>query len=132
MSNYPFFPQEELNCPCGCDGRMDDVFMSTIVSMRSQLGFPMEVPSGGAYRCEEYDKKTNGAHSHGRALDIVCNSRRRFMVLGWIFDFNRLVRLGMAEGRPITRIGINNGAIHIDDMGEDDGKDERVIWDYYG
>lgn len=132
MSNYPNFKQHELDCPCNCDGRMDDTFMlDVIVPMRQQLGFAITIPRGGAYRCEEYDKKPNGAHQ-GHAMDILCNSRRRFMIVDWLIRRNYRIDIGQESGKKVTRIGINNGSIHIDDMQREDGKDDLVMWDYYG
>jgi len=107
---------------------MSQEFMLTIVvPMRLSLGFPFVIPDGGAYRCEEYDEKPNGEHQ-GEAIDIICNSSMRFAILEWIFEHNFKVKRGEIEARPITRIGINNGSIHI---GFRQTKDQRVVWAYY-
>ncbi len=130
MSNYPNFPQHELDCGCGCDGRMDDRFMlEVVVPMRQELGFPFTIPKGGAYRCAEYDRKENGAHE-GRALDVLCNSRRRYLIIEWLMARNMRIKRGEQQGRLVTRIGINNGSIHFDDR--ENNKATNVMWDYYG
>ena len=130
MSNYTNFPQHELNCPCGCGGLMDETFMNAVVvPMRLDLGFPFVVPKGGAYRCRNYDGKY-GAHQ-GFALDIICNSRERFKILEWIFEYNSEFKQGWIDGPMVTRIGINNGSIHIDALQHGDGKSVEVVWDYY-
>jgi len=131
VSNYPKFPQHELDCPCGCDGRMDDEFMTEIaVPMRLDLGFVFVIPRGGAYRCEEYDGKY-GAHQ-GFAIDTLCNSKKRFKIVEWLFYRNFRIDNGEIKGRKVTRIGINNGSIHFDFLQEDSGKATEVMWDYYG
>ncbi len=133
MSNYQYFDQDtELGCPCGCDGRMNNYFMSEIiVPMRKELDFPFTIPSGGAYRCEDYDDK-KGAHQ-GHALDILCSSRQRSRIIAWLEHRNFRIDRGELLGRKVTRIGINNGSIHIDDLQEGEmGKSANVVWDYYG
>jgi len=128
---WDHFPQHELDCPCGCDGRMSNEFMDdVVVPMRKALGFVFVIPNGGAYRCADYDGKDNGAHQ-GHALDVVANSRQKFLILDWIFKRNHRIDNGTLRGRKITRIGINRGSIHFDDMIESEGKDCAVIWDYY-
>lgn len=128
---WDYFPPNELSCPCGCGGLMDSYFMDdVVVPMRKALGFSMVIPKGGAYRCEDYDGKKGGAHQ-GRALDILCNSHQRFLIIDWIIRRNIRIDNGKLRGRKITRIGINNGSIHIDDADTDFGKTECVIWDYY-
>ena len=130
MSNYPSFSQHELDCPCGCDGRMDDEFMTdVIVPMRMELGFPFIISKGGAYRCADYDGNKN---HEGHALDFRANSRQRWMVIDWIEKRNRRIDMGHEHGKKVTRIGINKTTIHIDDMQSIDGKYEMVIWTYYG
>ena len=122
MSKYIYFDEvTELACPCGCDGQMNHSFMQdTAVPMRMDLGFPFQIPSGGAYRCKEYDGKY-GAHQ-GFALDVICNSKQRFDIIEWIFEYNCYIKLKLIEGTPITRIGINNGSIHFDNLTQDSGK----------
>jgi len=128
---WEHFPQHELDCPCGCDGRMDSYFMDdVVVPMRKSLGFSMAIPKGGAYRCEYYDGKPGGAHQ-GRAIDIICSSRERFLIIDWLIRRNIRIDNGNLRGRKVTRIGINNGSIHIDDADSDYGKSEMVVWDYY-
>ena len=129
MSNYPNFLQEELDCPCGCNGRMDDEFMlGVVVPMRLELGFPFAIPKGGAYRCKDYDGNLN---HEGHALDFKANPRQRWKVIEWIMKRNTLIDLNKIEGKKITRIGINRTTIHIDDMQPESGKAPMVIWDYY-
>ena len=129
--SYQYFLDSELNCPCGCSGKMSHSFMSeVIVPMRQELGFSFVVPKGGAFRCEDYDGKY-GAHQ-GHALDIICTSRQRSRITTWLMYRNFRIDRGEITGRKVTRIGNNNGSIHIDDLQADEGKDIEVIWDYYG
>jgi hypothetical protein len=108
---------------------MDDKFMlNVVVPMRLELGFPFTIPRGGAYRCKEYDGKY-GAHQ-GHAIDVIANSRRRFLIIDWLIRRNVMIDLNQIDGEKVTRIGVNNGSIHFDDL-QSDKKDVEVMWDYY-
>ena len=106
-----------------------DFMLEIVVPMRLELGFSFVIPKGGAYRCSDYDGKY-GAHQ-GHALDIICNSRQRHRITTWLMYRNFRIDRGEITGRKVTRIGNNRGAIHIDDLQSEDGKDVDVIWDYY-
>ena len=119
---YKYFTEDELRCKCGCGVvGMDTDFMKILVAIREAVDQPFVVRS--AYRCPSHNalvSKTGrtGPHTTGRAIDIRTNSGLRFEIMEAAID------------RGITRIGIANSFIHIDDLSFDDGFTEDVIWTY--
>jgi len=122
---WDFFTDDELRCKCGCgEMKMQDSFMQKLVALRATSQFKFIVRS--AYRCPEYNAQESstgfdGPHTTGRAIDIkVSGSRQRawFLTAAIFAGFNR--------------IGIGKTFIHLDDLTEEDGFDENVVWHYYG
>ena len=100
---------------------MDAGFMKKVEHIRCVLNFPFIVAS--AYRCPDYNEQVSstgrsGPHTTGRAIDIKCNSRQRYMIQ------EQAMKLGM------TRFGIGKTFIHIDDLTAARGFDNKVTWSY--
>lgn len=119
MAKY-FTEREFTRCSPSCS--MDDMdieFMGLLDELREKAGIPLVLNC--AYRSKEYDKSKgrsgNSAHTRGKAVDIRCNdSTNRFKIIKAAFELG------------ISRIGIGNGFIHIDN---DDTLPQNVIWHYY-
>jgi zinc D-Ala-D-Ala carboxypeptidase len=121
---YEHFSDWELRCRCGCGkgvNQMDETFMKKMVKMRKDLGIPMAVTS--AYRCPTYNNQVSstgysGPHTTGRAIDFKVNtSRDRHRFLQYLY-------------RNFDRIGLGKTFLHVDDLKNSDGFDERVTWNY--
>lgn len=128
-SNWFYFSVEELRCRhCG-KLHMDDTFMNKIVALRTKARFPFKISSG--YRCPEYNDSisntgSNGPHTTGHAIDIVCNSTQAMFLVENARDFG------------MTGIGINQRGdyskrfVHLDDLLQDYniGRNRPHIWTY--
>lgn len=125
MKSWPYFnPRVDkmLTCSCGC-GRMEmkDEFMNQIVLIREAVGIPFRITSG--FRCPTHNARVSstgeaGPHTWGRALDIAADSRMKSLIQT------------AASGIGFNRFGIAKTFIHLDDLTEDDGFPEHVIWTY--
>lgn len=109
--SYHYFSDEELACPCGCDGEMDSTFMKKLVTVRQELNYPMVITSG--YRCPAYNKSIGGvptsAHTKGRAVDVS--------IVG-MPEHKQVELLELAIQSNIKGLGINDKKshfIHLDD-----------------
>lgn len=127
--DYPNFSRSEFACQhCG-RAEMDEDFMWRLQDLREAYGKPMRVTSG--YRCPQHPiesgKKSLGAHTTGRAVDIGVTRG----------DAYSLLRLAIRMG--FTGIGVQQKGegrfLHLDDITakEDfDGKKfpRPTIWSY--
>lgn len=124
MSRWDFFSlQTDPKLACGCCGEMamQHSFMLKLDSIRRAVGRPFLVTSG--YRCPKNNNlvsKTGftGPHTTGRAIDIACDSRLRYLI----------VEQALIQG--MTRIGVASNFIHLDDLTLVDGYTDKVIWTY--
>lgn len=127
--DWNFFTKEELKCRYSNKCLMEDSFMSKLTSLRIKYGKPMYISSG--YRDAklhpiERAKIRPGAHSMGRAVDVVCFGDKALM----------LVKFALQEG--FTGIGIKQNGniegrfIHLDDINswELAGFTRPWIWSY--
>ena len=121
MSRY-FNYESDKKLACDCCGvkGMEPSFLELLDHIRDEVG-PMTVTSG--YRCAAKNMETSstgasGPHTHGRAVDIRANSDMRY----------RILAAAMKQG--ITRFGIANSFIHIDNLSSLDGFPEDRIWTY--
>jgi len=125
---YEFFTRDELCCKHCEQCHMNGHFMGEIDAMRAELDFPM-TPSS-AYRClnhpDEINKDEPGAHTFGRAIDLLLNRSQAYQVMqyattkGW--------RVGLKQKPGTTNA---QRFIHLDNMTVDDG--ERFgspLWTY--
>jgi hypothetical protein len=124
QDNWQFFSYATdpmLACShCGVQG-MDDQFMQTMDELRKRVGLAFRVNSG--YRCPVHNSAVSstgasGPHTTGRAIDIAADSRLRFLIV------KEAMRLGL------YRIGIAKTFIHLDNLTDDDGFPDRLIWSY--
>jgi uncharacterized protein YcbK (DUF882 family) len=119
MAKY-FNESEFLKCNPRCSMKdMNVEFMDLLDRLREIANIPIVLNC--AYRNREYDLKKgrsgNSAHCKGLAVDIRCyDSTNRYKII------KAAIELG------ITRIGIGNGFIHIDN---DETLPQNVIWYYY-
>ena len=116
-----YFTESEFNrCTPSCSMEdMDDEFLLLLDELREKCGFPLVLNC--AYRNRDYDIKKgrsgNSAHTKGKAVDIRCNSSSTAYAI-----VKNAIELG------ISRIGIGNGFIHIDN---DDSLPQNVLFNYY-
>lgn len=116
-----YFDYHEFSSPGDlCTGyKMKSSFMNQLVIARFLSKTPFIIYSG--YRTVIHNKKvkgkSNSSHLTGNASDILyTNSSQCFEII------TCLLRAGF------TRIGINNGTIHVDN---DPTKPKGVIFNYY-
>lgn len=127
--DFPSFSRHEFACShCG-RAEMSDDFMWRLQDLRDSYGKPMRITSG--YRCKDHPiesgKKSIGAHTTGRAVDVAVSRGEAYSLL----------RLAIRMG--FTGIGVQQKGegrfIHLDDItaAEDfDGKKfpRPTIWSY--
>lgn len=126
-SRWQYFTFEELRCRgkdcCGGEMRMDPEFMSQIVAIRRQLGFPFPVTS--AYRCPKHNQRVattgpDGPHTTGLAIDIAVSGR----------DAMRLLEAALTN-HYFTGIGVHQRGegrfIHLDAL---KGPMRPTVWSY--
>jgi len=120
-----YFKPKELKCKCGCNtNEFDADFKAKLNAMREEAGFPF--PLSSAYRCPQHPiearKENAGAHSTGKAVDILCNGENALEVLRLAFKYD------------IKRIGISQKSggrfIHLDDCTKEEGFTCPAIWSY--
>jgi hypothetical protein len=92
--------------------------MSKFDTAREIAGIPFVINS--AYRSPAWEKARGrtgtGAHTLGRAIDIMCNTdRNRFLII------NALIKAGF------KRIGVAETYIHADDS---EGHTQDIVWMY--
>ena len=120
-----YFKAKELSCKCGCNSVEFDLgFLATLNAIREECGFSFPISS--AYSCPQHPiearKEVAGAHSHGKAVDILANGE------------NALEIVRVAQKHGIQRIGIQQKGggrfIHLDACTEEDGFPTPAIWSY--
>lgn len=130
MKHAPDFKESEFECPCGCgEKRMNTWFIKKLQSARTIADIPFHILSGA--RCPKHNKSVGGTSdsthvpefmpdrtSHGVDIEYG-TSREAFIIM------DSLIKVGF------TRIGFNNGGIHVDDAEKFEFKDEDVMWGYY-
>ena len=116
-----YFSEGEFNrCvpPCNMDDMNKD-FLLLLDKVREDCGIPLILNC--AYRSVEWDKNKgrsgNSSHCKGKAVDIRANNSSTVY---------KIVKAAMDNG--ISRIGIGNGYVHIDN---DESLTQNVIWNYY-
>ena len=119
MAKY-FCEREFKKCTPSCSmADMDSDFLDLLDRVREECGIPLVLNC--AYRSKEWDLKKgrsgNSAHTKGKAVDIRCNSST---------NYYKIVKAALEVG--ISRIGIGNGFVHLDN---DDTLPQNVLWTYY-
>tara|TARA_R110002012_G_scaffold86272_1_gene214427 strand:- start:5000 stop:5368 length:369 start_codon:yes stop_codon:yes gene_type:complete len=121
---YKYFEERELTCRhCGKSG-MNKYFMTGIETLREAVDFPFIISS--AYRCPDHpieaSKSSPGAHTSGRAMDIVCRGK----------DAHKLLQEAMKMG--FSGIGVSQKGdsrfIHLDDLEDSSNRPRPWIWSY--
>lgn len=91
------FTQQELQCSCCGKCVMHPQMVSILQQMRDAYGRPIFISSG--YRCTSHPvesmKEKPGEHTHGMAVDIICNGKEA------------LELLNLAHQYGVRRIGVN-------------------------
>jgi zinc D-Ala-D-Ala carboxypeptidase len=104
-----YFTDDELRCKCGCFSYFFDQDARIALNhIREECGFPFIITS--ACRCAEHplevNKRSTGAHTYGKAVDIAVRSDKAIRVL----------EVAIAHG--VKRIGVHQKGtakfIHLD------------------
>lgn len=124
-----YFSAKELSCQHTGEHGFDAEFLELLTQIRIECGFPFPITS--AYRSPKHPieqrKERLGAHTTGKAVDILCSREKALEV----------VSVALANG--ISRIGVQqkgqNRFIHLDICTKDDFPDypdfpEDAIWSY--
>ena len=124
-----YFSHKELKCKHTGENKFDTEFLELLTKIRIECDFPFAISS--AYRSPQHPiemrKSRAGAHTSGKAVDILCRGENAV----------KLVSVAIAFG--ITRIGIQQKGsgrfIHIDACTQDDFPEienypEETIWSY--
>jgi len=125
-----YFSHKELKCKHTGENKFDPDFLDLLTKIRIECDFPFALSS--AYRSPQHPLEMRkpsgaGAHSTGKAVDILCRGENAV----------KLVSVAIAFG--ITRIGIQQKGtgrfIHIDACTQDDFPEienypEETIWSY--
>jgi zinc D-Ala-D-Ala carboxypeptidase len=123
-AQYPNFSKKEFDCKHTGANQMQPEFMARLQRLRIAYGKPMAISSG--YRSPQHPvelrKSSPGAHSAGRACDVVASGRDAF----------RLIQLAIEHG--FTGVGVQQkGAsrfIHLDDLEHSAQFSRPTVWSY--
>ena len=121
MITAKYFKESEFDaCTPSCSlQEMEQHTMDKLDAARSLAGIPFVLNS--AYRSRAWETSHGhtgtGAHTHGCAVDIRCNTSANRM---------KIISACLAVG--FRRIGIGKTYIHVDD---DETQTQNVIWHYY-
>lgn len=110
MSDWPYFPE----IPEG----MNEEFMDRLISLRSELGFPLPVTSSLR------DDDRHSMHNLGRAVDVGVWGERAFKLVSAAPKFG-MVGIGIKQHGPH-----NKRFIHVDDGLHVNGFPRPMIWSY--
>jgi|TARA_R100001198_G_C5223025_1_gene204559 zinc D-Ala-D-Ala carboxypeptidase len=124
MSKWKYFTEDELKCSHTGKCEMDDEFMMKLTELRQAVDKPFIITS--AYRDLthpiEAAKKTPGAHTTGKAVDILLRGT----------DAYRTIILAAAFG--MTGIGVKQHGetrfIHVDCLENTDERPRPWVWSY--
>lgn len=124
MSKWQYFSEDELKCSHTGNCKMDNDFMIKLVELRQAVDKPFIITS--AYRDPthpiEAAKKTPGAHTTGKAVDILLRGT----------DAYRTIILAAAFG--MTGIGVKQHGesrfIHVDCLDNTPERPRPWVWSY--
>lgn len=120
----PYFTEAEFKCKHTGKCEMNEEFMAKLYELRHEFGSPIIISSGyrDATHPVEAGKKATGAHTTGRACDVLISGSQALSFL----------RLALSMG--FTGIGIqqkgNSRFIHLDDMPNSKDFIRPTIWSY--
>lgn len=122
------FSREELECKETKECNIDPVFLAKINTLREKWGRPITVSSG--YRSvnhsvEKNKKNGGGAHTTGRAIDILIFGRDAYKLLKLIMETQLFTGVGISQkGLMSARF------IHIDDLEHSEKRPRPTLWSY--
>ena len=99
---------EELKCPCCGLDTFDQHFLATIQRMRAKVNFPFIILSG--CRCTRHNASLDGGPAHTPNEEGLCQA----VDIGAADAYRMAVIVELAILNGISRIGINNGSVHLD------------------
>ena len=112
-----YFTEDEFTCPCCGKAKMKKKFVEKIDLLRYLYELPIEISTGGGYRCKAYNLTAGGSddspHMRGLAVDIKCSnavSRAKLLEIIYFIGF--------------YGIGIYDKHIHLDDY----DRGTKVVW----
>ncbi len=124
-NRWPNFTFGELRCSHTGACVMDEVFLDRLQDLRDAVG-PIVVTS--AYRSLahpiEAGKDNPGAHTMGRAVDILCRGETAFVLL-------REALLLKFTGIGVSQAGEGGRFLHLDDLTKTEYHGPRpAVWSY--
>jgi hypothetical protein len=119
-----YFKPKELKCKHTGESGFDDDFLITLCAIRDECGFAF--PLSSAYRSPSHPiearKDHLGAHTTGKAVDILCNGEKAL----------EIIRVAQKHG--IKRIGVQQKGggrfIHLYACTEEEGFPSPAMWSY--
>ena len=120
------FSRKEMACRETDECWLDADFMDLLQDLREGCHFPLTVSSG--YRSpdhsEEKDKDLPGAHTYGKAVDLVVGGHAAYVVLRWAME------LGFS-GIGVKQTG-DDRFLHLDTLKPEDGLTPHrpTVWSY--
>jgi hypothetical protein len=127
VDRYMFFSADELRCHCGKCGYgqndMDSFFMSALIDLRMDAGFPFRVYS--AYRCPEWDAAVGGSGVHqGHGIDIGVWGHEVYYIISRAKYFG-FSGIGIKQHGPRKQ-----RFIHLDDLRNSAKRSRPRVWTY--
>jgi uncharacterized protein YcbK (DUF882 family) len=123
-TKYPNFSEAEFRCKHTQKCEMNEAFMDRLQRLRSHYAKPMRVTSGyrDATHPAEASKRTTGAHTTGRAVDIAIQGHEVYevMELAYVFGFTGI---GLKQHGP-------KRFLHLDDLDHTPQQPRPWIWTY--
>ena len=121
---YKYFTEKELECKHCEEQGIDPAFMQKVDKLRDKMGFPFPITS--AYRCPDHpieaSKSSPGAHTSGRAMDIVCSGKNAHKLL------QEAMKMGFS-GIGVSQKG-DSRFIHLDDLEDSNERPRPWVWSY--
>jgi zinc D-Ala-D-Ala carboxypeptidase len=123
-SLYPNFREIEFRCRHTGLCEMDADFMARLQELRTAVGRPLVITSGYRHPTHpiEAQKRTSGAHTYGRAVDIAAHGPFALRLITTAIEFG-FTGIGVAQ-KGDARF------IHLDDLTAADNFPRPTIWSY--
>jgi len=123
--DYKYFSMEEVVCKETNILGYDERFMDTLTSLRERCGFPFVISSfyrDPLHSIEVAKGNGGGSHTTGKAVDIVCDRERAYILLKMAMEMNFM-------GIGIKQKG-SSRFIHLDMLTAQEGVIRPTIWSY--
>jgi zinc D-Ala-D-Ala carboxypeptidase len=129
MTDYKYFNYKEFDqfdLEGSGEENMDKQFIAYLDELRKRCGFPLVVSSG--YRTPAYNNAISttglrGAHTTGKACDIVVSPENVYRLLCEVFS------MGVFTGIGINQKG-NKRFVHLDILTHNEGFPRPRVWTY--